>query len=207
MRITLDNYKKVLADKMAKHIGILPTDEIIFSVNGKNFIYYNQERYLVCGNDSYNSAIFKELGLNPIEFCEKVWHLTPDPGDFPEYPSLTPGWAPAIQIVTALFEECALQSKPIKQLDIEPLSANSCLKELLPEEKKKPFKSIKDFLGSTPFDDFDQWLSSGVIRATDTRITEAELDSIFSADEATLRTAASLRTASPIDFSDFSNEI
>ena len=100
-----------------------------------------------------------------------------------------------------------MQSKPIKQLDIEPLSANSCLKELLPEEKKKPFKSIKDFLGSTPFDDFDQWLSSGVIRATDTRITEAELDSIFSADEATLRTAASLRTASPIDFSDFSNEI
>lgn len=207
MRITLDNYRNVLANKMAKHIGILPTDEIIFSVNGKTFSYYNRERYLVCSNDSYNSAIFKELGLDPMEFCEKVWQVTPEPGDFPEYPSSLPGWAPAIQIVTALFEECALQSKPVKQLDIEPLSANSCLKELLPEEKKMPFEPSKRFLRSNPFEDFDEWINSGEIRATETTITEAELNSIFSADEATLRTAASLRTAGSIDFSDFSNEI
>ena len=115
--ITNSNYKELLIDKGSL---IKYHQNITFTYEDIDYLYYTMDDFLVCVNEPLNSAIFTALGLDKMKFCEKHYGYKPMYGDFPifidkDYDALT-------RLVIALFEEIeSLTGSPKEEISAEKI--------------------------------------------------------------------------------------
>ena len=78
--------------------------EVVFTIKDTDYIYTVCTEYLSIQGSFRNDKIFKDLGLNKINFCSDCYGYNPYDGDWPE--SRSGDFAALTRLVEALFPYC-----------------------------------------------------------------------------------------------------
>lgn len=139
MEINNDNYAQALDEcyKTGKSLRDLDVT-IKFDVNGSIFVYRPEERYLSNLFGS-NVAIFKALGLDEVNFCEKIYGHTPSDGSFPESRKFHKDCV--YNITRALFNECIGINKNVEKIPLTSISTDF-ITEMPKKQAVESFKNV-----------------------------------------------------------------
>lgn len=115
--VTIDNYESLLKECIES--GEFNPLELRFPVDDKIFYYDLRFYTFLASHEDPNDTIFRVLGIDKYEFCDKVYGKRAARTDFPEYhgDDITMMY----KIAYAIFDECKSRLIPVKKIVLDSL--------------------------------------------------------------------------------------